>query len=97
MTDVDIGTATLSITPGGSSSTANGPSGDLAIFDNIESGDMSLTRIQPSMFNDVTAGHIDISGNAISTDVMYVTNLDSGRFGVAGCGWKIDVTTIDSD
>jgi hypothetical protein len=28
---------------------------------------------------------------------MSVTNLDSGRFGVAGCGWKIDVTTIDSD
>ena len=97
MTDVDIGTATLSITPGGSSSTANGPSGDFAIFHNIDSGDISMTRIQPSIFNDVTAGHIDISGNAISTDVMSVANLDSGRFGVAGCGWKIDVTTIDSD
>ena len=97
MTDVDIGTATLSITPGGSSSTANGPSGDFAIFHNIDSGDISMTRIQPSIFNDVTAGHIDISGNAISTDVMSVSNLDSGRFGVAGCGWKIDVTTIDSD
>jgi hypothetical protein len=40
---------------------------------------------------------IDFSGNAISTDVYVVTNLDSGRFGVAGCGWKIDVTTVDSD
>ena len=84
MTEVDVGTASLAIVPGGSSSTANGPSGDSAIFYDVEAGDMSLTRIQPSIFNDVTAGHIDISGNAISTDVMTVTNLDSGRFGVAG-------------
>ena len=47
--------------------------------------------------NDVTAGHIDFSGNAITTDAMVVTNLDSGRFGVAGCGWIIDATSIDSD
>ena len=53
--------------------------------------------MQPSIFADVTAGHIDFSGNAITTDAMIVTNLDSGRFGVAGCGWIIDATTIDSD
>ena len=44
--------------------------------------------------NDVTAGHIDFSGNAITTDAMVVTNLDSGRFGVAGCGWIIDAQPL---
>ena len=53
--------------------------------------------MQPSIFADVTSGHVDFSGNAITTDAMVVTNLDSGRFGVAGCGWIIDATTFDSD
>ena len=97
MTDVDWGSADLTIAPGGSSSTANGPSGDNAIIDDVTAGDMLIYRMQPSIFADVTAGHIDFSGNAITTDAMIVTNLDSGRFGVAGCGWIIDATTIDSD
>ena len=97
MTDVDWGSSDLTIAPGGSSSTANGPSGDNAIFDDVTAGDMLIYRMQPSIFADVTAGHIDFSGNAITTDAMIVTNLDSGRFGVAGCGWIIDATTIDSD
>ena len=97
MTEVDWGDADLTIAPGGASSTANGPSGDHAIMDDVTAGDMLIYRMQPSIFADVTAGHIDFSGNAISTDAMVVTNLDSGRFGVAGCGWIIDVTTVDSD
>ena len=97
MTEVDFGDADLTIAPGGASSTANGPSGDSAIMDDVTAGDMMIYRMQPSIMNDVTAGHIDFSGNAITTDAMVVTNLDSGRFGVAGCGWIIDATTIDSD
>ena len=97
MTEVDWGSADLTIAPGGSSSTANGPSGDHAIMNDVTTGDMLIYRMQPSIFADVTAGHIDFSGNAITTDAMVVTNLDSGRFGVAGCGWIIDATTIDSD
>ena len=97
MTEVDFGSADLTIAPGGASSTANGPSGDNAIMDDVTVGDMLVYRMQPSVMADVTAGHIDFSGNAITTDAMIVTNLDSGRFGVAGCGWIIDVTTIDSD
>ncbi|MEC8107001.1 MAG: hypothetical protein VX115_04585, partial [Candidatus Thermoplasmatota archaeon] len=97
MTEVNWGTADLVVAPGGSSSTANGPSGDNAVMDDVTVGDMLVYRMQPSVMTDVTAGHIDFSGNAITTDAMVVTNLDSGRFGVAGCGWIIDVTTIDSD
>ena len=97
MTEVDLGSADLTIAPGGASSTANGPSGDNAIMDELTVGDMLIYRMQPSIMTDVTAGHIDFSGNAITTDAMIVTNLDSGRFGVAGCGWIIDVTTIDAD
>ena len=97
MTDVDWGSADLTIAPGGASSTASGPSGDHAIIDDVTMGNMLIYRTQPSIFADVTAGHIDFSGNAITTDAMVVTNLDSGRFGVAGCGWIIDATTIDSD
>ena len=97
MTDVDFGSADLTIAPGGSSSTANGPSGDNAVIDDVTAGDMLIYRMQPSIFADVTSGHVDFSGNAITTDAMVVTNLDSGRFGVAGCGWIIDATTFDSD
>ena len=97
MTDVDFGSADLTIAPGGSSSTANGPSGDNAVINDVTAGDMLIYRMQPSIFADVTSGHVDFSGNAITTDAMVVTNLDSGRFGVAGCGWIIDATTFDSD
>ena len=97
MTEVDFGSADLTIAPGGSSSTANGPSGDNAVIDDVTAGDMLIYRMQPSIFADVTSGHVDFSGNAITTDAMVVTNLDSGRFGVAGCGWIIDATTFDSD
>ena len=97
MTEVDWGNADLTIAPGGSSSTANGPFGDNAIIDDLTVGDMTVYRTQPSIMNDVTAGHIDFSGNAINTDAMVITNLDSGRFGIAGCGWLVQASTIDSD
>ena len=66
-------------------------------MDDLTVGDMIVYRMQPSIMNDVTAGHIDFSGNAINTDAMVVTNLDSGRFGVAGCGWLVKLSSIDSD
>ena len=97
MTEVDWGNADLTIAPSGSSSTANGPSGDNAIIDDLTVGDMIVYRTQPSIMNDVTAGHIDFSGNAINTDAMVITNLDSGRFGIAGCGWLVQASSIDSD
>ena len=55
MTEVDWGNADLTIAPSGSSSTANGPSGDNAIIDDLTVGDMMVYRTQPSIMNDVTA------------------------------------------
>ena len=66
MTEVDFGSADMTIAPGGSSSTANGPSGDNAVMDDVTIGDMLVYRMQPSVMTDVTAGHIDFSGNAIT-------------------------------
>ena len=98
MTEVNWGQDTdLTIVPGGTGSTANGPFGTNAILDDVTVGDMMIYRMQPSIMNDVTSGHIDISGDAIVSDAVTVTNLDSGRFGVAGCGWTVLVTTIDAD
>ena len=74
MTEVDWGNADLTIAPSGSSSTANGPSGDNAIIDDLTVGDMIVYRTQPSIMNDVTAGHIDFSVT-INTDAMVITNL----------------------
>jgi hypothetical protein len=98
MTEVNWGTDTdLTIVPGGAGSNANGPFGSNAIIDDVTVGDIMMYRMQPEIINDLTAGHIDISGDAIVTDAVTITNLDSGRFGVAGCGWTIVATTVDAD
>ena len=73
MTEVNWGQDTdLTIVPGGTGSTANGPFGTNAILDDVTVGDMMIYRMQPSIMNDVTSGHIDISGDAIISDAVTV-------------------------
>ena len=86
MTEVDFGSADMTIAPGGSSSTANGPSGDNAVMDDVTVGDMLVYRMQPSVMTDVTAGHIDFSGNetAIRHGSGQGTGFTMNNFAITG-------------
>ena len=68
--DVDFGDASMSIVPGGAASTANGPSGDNAILNDVTTGSLSLTRTAPSIFTDIDATDIRFSGTSPSTDAI---------------------------
>ena len=95
--DVDLGTANLAMTPGGSSSTAAGPSGANAVIDTLTSGDIQMNRMHPSIFTDVNAGDIGIYGNAITTDVLDLANFAVGAWQLTGCGWNVNMDAINAD
>lgn len=95
--DVDLGTSSLSLTPGGSSSTATGPSGDNAVIDTLTSGDIEMHRMHPSVFTDITAGDVSINGNAITTGVLSLANFDVGNWQLTGCGWNVNMDALNAD
>ena len=95
--DVDLGTANLAMTPGGSSSTAAGPSGANAVIDTLTSGDIQMNRMHPSVFTDVSAGDIGMYGNAITTDVLDMANFAIGAWQLTGCGWNVNMDAINAD
>ena len=90
MTDVDLGTADLWLIPGGWSQTGNGPSSDDAVFDTITAGDITMQRIHPGTFTDITAADVSMTGSSIVTEIVDMTNFDIDAFTVAGCGWTME-------
>ncbi|MFZ8906721.1 MAG: Ig-like domain-containing protein, partial [Poseidonia sp.] len=93
MTDVDLGTADLWLIPGGWSQTGNGPSSSDAVFDTITAGDITMQRIHPGTFTDITADDISLSGSSIVTETVDMANFDIDSFTVAGCGWNMIMTS----
>ena len=98
MTDVDFGSADLWLIPGGWSQTGNGPSGSDAVFDTITAGDITMQRIHPGTFADITAEDVSMSGSSIVNEVVEMTNFDIDSFTIAGCGWAMEMhdATMDS-
>jgi flagellin-like protein len=98
MEDIDLGTATVNIYPGGTSSSAAGPSGSGASIVNLEAGNVNLVRISPSLDN-LTIGLLTMMGNSPSSDMMIGKNWNTtgftiGAAGASGCGYNIHVTTL---
>ena len=98
MTDVDFGSANLWLIPGGYSQTGNGPSSSDAVFDTITAGDITMQRMHPGTFTDITAEDVSLSGSSIVTETLSMANFDIDAFTVAGCGWSIimDTPTMES-
>jgi hypothetical protein len=98
MMDVDLGSADLWVFPGGYSQTGNGPSGDNAVIDTLVADDITMARIHPGVFTDVTAGDVSLTGSAILTTKLSMDNFDIGAFSIAGCGWtmEMDTPTLES-
>ena len=95
--DVDFGTATMALTPGGTSQTGNGPSGTSATLDTITAGDVTMQRMHPSVFTDLTAGDVSMTGNTITSDVLAMDNFDVGAMVVTGCGWSMKMVNPSMD
>ena len=98
MTDVDLGSANLWLIPGGWSQTGNGPSSSDAVFDTITAGDITMHRMHPGTFTDISAGDVSLTGSSIVTETISMANFDIGAFTVAGCGWNMimDAPTMES-
>ena len=94
MTTVDFGSATMTITPGGTASTGNGPSADNAVFDDVTAGDTAMTRVQPGTFDSVTIGSLSMTGNAITSTLVPMNNMVATDISVSGCGWNIHMNTV---
>ncbi|MDA8837883.1 hypothetical protein N9N26_01305, partial [Candidatus Poseidoniales archaeon] len=97
MTIVDFGTAAVTITPGGTFSIGNGASGDSAIFDDVVMGDLSMTRTQPGTFDDVSMGAFTMTGNAITSDLVLLNQMDADAVVVNGCGWNVMIIGGEMD
>ena len=59
----DFGSASMTIAPGGSQSTAAGPTGFNALMENLTAGDVTMSRMAPRMHN-VTIGSLTLQGNS---------------------------------
>ncbi|MGB2493452.1 MAG: type IV pilin [Poseidonia sp.] len=96
--DADFGTADMMVVPGGTSQTGNGPSSSNAVLDTVTAGDISMQRIHPGTFTDITAGDVTLTGSAITNEVMEMDNFDIGAFTVTGCSWimELDAPSLDS-
>ena len=93
MTDVDFGSADLWLIPGGWSQTGNGPSSSNAVFDTVTAGDITMQRMHPGTFTDITADDVSMSGSSIVTETLSMDNWDIDAFTVSGCGWSMVIDT----
>jgi len=94
MNTVDFGTAMMMITPGGTSSTGNGPSADNAVFDDVTAGNTVMTRVQPGTFDSMTMGTFSMTGNAITSTLVSMENLVATTISVSGCGWNVHMLSV---
>lgn len=94
LTNVDIGTSTLTLSPG--TSTTSGPVGDDAVIDSLEAGGMGIQRTLPTMSNiDLGTGDLTITGNSPSSTQTSISDLDAGGIGVSGCGYNLYFGNVD--
>ena len=96
--DVDFGnSASVTIAPGGTQSTAAGPSGlNAALMEDMTSGDVTMSRVAPRMVN-VTIGSLSIQGNSPSTDGIIGSNWDTNGIAINGCGYRASVDGVVTD
>ncbi len=97
ITDVDFGSASMSLYPGGIAALSTpGSYGDNAVFDDVTAGHMVLRNTQPGTFNDVNADNLSIIGNPISgnSDTIIMSNLVADDVRINGCGWKVTAVNI---
>ena len=100
MTDVDLGDASFELYPAGSSSSSVvSASGDNAMFNNVEAGDMTMRNIQPGLFTDVSVGDLKITGDpAVATDQVNIVNLNAEEVVMEdGCGWNARFDSMTAD
>ena len=95
--DVDLADNNLVMRPGGASQTGAGPSSADAIIDTLTVGDLTMARVHPGTFDDLTAGDVTMSGNAITSETMSMGNFDIGSFSITGCGWTLIMDTPSLD
>ena len=96
--DVDIGTGAIAYLPGGSTSSANGPSGDMAILDDVTSGAITLARTAPGTFEMITSsGDITLSGNSPVTTQVRLNSINAMALLIDGCGWNVAYETFTAD
>nr|MCS5536850.1 hypothetical protein [Candidatus Poseidoniaceae archaeon] len=96
---VDMGSADFSIVPGGSSSTANGPSGDSASISDLTAGDLTMSRTAPSL-DDISVGALSILGNAPGATILdHISGANWATTGisVSGCGYTVVADNVDTD
>ena len=93
--DVDV-ESSISLYPGGSSSTANGPSGLDASLSDVSTNGLSVARSAIAGSDiDLNGGDLSISGNSPSADQQSITDLQAGGIGISGCGYSIALTNVD--
>ncbi len=95
MEEVDFGTASISLVPGGSNSNGVGPSGGNAIITDLTSGDLTLTRMAPSL-NDIDVGKLSIIGKSPVGKAITGANWDIEGLAVTGVGHTISADNVDS-
>mgnify|MGYP000013462230 CR=1 FL=1 len=95
---LDIGSADLWVIPGGWSQTGNGPSSTSMKLMDLTAGDITMARVHPGVFADITAEDVSITGNHITSEVMTMTGFDIDAFTITGCGWSMNMVepTVES-
>ena len=80
------------------SQTGNGPSGEDAVLNDVTAGKITMQRIHPGVFTDITAEDVSLTGTAITTQLVEMDNFDIDAFTVAGCGWRMQMadSTLES-
>ena len=97
METVDWGSADVTMSPGGATSTAAGPSGlSSASLDDFTAGGVTMARMAPTM-DDIDIGALFIMGNAPGGDAIAGENWDTDGIAVNGCGYKVVADTVTSD
>lgn len=93
--NVDLGSSSMTIRPGGNVNTA-GPSGQSATFDNFTSGDLDMARMSPYMYF-LDVGSLTLGGNAPGAGTILGESWDTSGIAFNGCGYKVTVDGVTSD
>ena len=94
---LDLMTTSLDVIPGGNSQTGNGPSSTSMTLMDITSGDLTMKRVHPGVFDDITANAVSLTGNHITSEVLTMNGFDADSFTVTGCGWSVNMVAPTLD
>ncbi|MCS5538108.1 MAG: hypothetical protein NZ770_08375, partial [Candidatus Poseidoniaceae archaeon] len=87
--------ASLSLTPGGASSTSAGPSGTDATLSDVNAGGLSVARSAVKLTDvDTGSGDISLSGNSPSATRHSWSDISAGGISLSGCGYNLYVSNI---